>query len=126
MEMKPKLNIIYRSYGIADRFDDGTIELNKHLEDYPALKRSIILHEVRHTNNPKLNKKDFIHDISMGEQIKTWYMIKFMFRHPLSLLQFLPFYYTKRRGWIIDKNLIIIYLFFGIISALGIYFGLVL
>ena len=42
--MKP-LRIIKRGYGIADRYPDGTIEINKHLDDYPDLKMAIIQHE---------------------------------------------------------------------------------
>lgn len=123
--MEPQLRITYRGYGIADRFSDGSIELNKHLEDYPDLKRAIINHEVRHTNEPKLNKKDFLHDLSK-EKFKTWQMMKFMFRHPLSLIQFCPMYWTKHRGWVIDKNLMIIE--FGIVFIIGaaLFFGIVI
>ncbi len=103
------LKIVYRGYGIADRFSDGTIELNKALDDYPKLKKSIIQHEIRHTSNQKINKKDFLHDLSTPDQVGTFQMFKFMARHPLSLVQFLPVYWTKKRGLIVDLNLIIIY-----------------
>ena len=119
-----KLKVIYRNYGIADRFEDGTIELNRNLNDYPELKNALIQHEIKHTNNPKLNKKDFLHDLSTQDQIKTWDMMRFMFRHPLSLVQFIPIYYTKERGLIKDKNLMVIYTFFLIIAGIGIYFGI--
>ncbi len=121
-----KLNIIYRDYGIADKFDDGTIELNRHLNNYPKLKRALILHEIKHTTNSNLNKKDFLHDLSSQEKINTLDLMKFMIRHPLSLVQFLPIYYTKKRGLIKDKNLIIIYTFFLIIASIGVFFGLVI
>ena len=61
--MGSKLKIIYRNYGIADRFQDGTIELNENLDKYPRLKRAIIQHEIKHTINTRLNKKDFLHDL---------------------------------------------------------------
>ncbi len=118
-----KLKIISRGYGIADRFEDGTIELNRHLDKYPELKRALIQHEVKHTNNPKLNKHDFIHDLSTQDQIRTWDMIRFMVRHPFSLVQFLPLYYTKERGLVKDKNLMVIYSFFLVIGVIAIYFG---
>lgn len=104
-----KFNIVYRNYGIADRFQDGTIELNRALDKYPQLKKSIIKHELRHTDNPNFNKKDFIHDLSTPDQIKTWDMLKFMAHNPSSLIQFLPLYWTKKRGWIMDINLVVIY-----------------
>lgn len=119
----PKLNIIYRSYGIADRFSDGTIELNRALDDYPGLKQSILRHEIRHTNNNRFNKKDFIHDLSTPDQVSLGKMLKFMFKHPASLVQFLPLYKTKTRGWVMDINLIIIYSILALISGLVVWFG---
>ena len=61
--MNQELKIVYRDYGIADRFPDGTIELNRNLDKYPELKRAIIQHEVKHTNNPRVNKKDLLHHL---------------------------------------------------------------
>lgn len=101
--MVEKLKIIYRSYGIADRFPDGTIELNKHLNEWPKLKSSILQHEIKHTNNEKFNRKDLMHDLTVIDQFNQMDLIKFMMRHPLSLVQLLPLYYTKRRGWIFDQ-----------------------
>ncbi len=121
-----KLNIVYRNYGIADRFDDGTIELNINLNDYPELKSSLIQHEIKHTNNPKLNKKDFLHDLSTRDKIRIVDLIKFMVRHPLALVQFLPIYYTKKRGLIKDNNLIVVYSFFLIVALIAIYFGIII
>lgn len=124
--MVKQLKVILRNYGIADRFEDGTIELNRNLNEYPELKRAILQHEIKHTSNPKLNKHDFLHDLSTQDKIRTWDMLRFMFRHPLSLVQFLPIYYTKERGIVKDKNLMIIYFFFFIIASIGIYFGMVI
>ncbi len=105
--MDEQLKIVYRWYGIADRFPDGTMELNKHLKKWPNLHKSLIQHEARHTNNEKLNRKDLMHDLTTMDQINTWKMMKFIIRHPFSLVQFAPVYWTKKRGWIIDINLII-------------------
>ncbi len=124
--VEQKLKVIYRNYGIADRFEDGTIELNRNLNDYPELKSALLKHEIKHTSNPNLNKHDFIHDLSSQERIRTWDLMRFMFRHPKSLIQFLPVYYTKERGIIKDKNLIVIYSFFLIIALIGIYFGVII
>lgn len=121
-----KLQIIYRNYGIADRFEDGTIELNRKLDKYPELKKALIQHELKHTNNPRINKQDFLHDLSSQDKIRTWDLMRFMVRHPLALVQFLPIYYTKERGIVKDKNLILIYSFFLIVSLIAVYFGIVI
>ncbi len=105
--MDEQLKIVYRNYGIADRFPDGIIELNKHLKRWPDLHSSLIEHEARHTNNVKFNRKDLMHDLSTQNQINTFRMMKFIIRHPFSIVQFAPVYWTKNRGWIIDYNLII-------------------
>lgn len=108
MKQEP-LKIIYRTYGIADRFSDGTVELNIALNDYPELKAAILKHELHHTDNPRFNKKDLLHDINTPDQVKFMHMLKFMLRHPKSLTQFAPLYWTKKRGWIVDWNLVVIY-----------------
>lgn len=95
--------IVYRGYGLADRFPDGTIELNKHLNDYPELKRSILLHEARHTNNEKFNRKDLRNDLTSISQYSMYALVKFMVRHPLSMIQILPLYWTKTGGWTYDE-----------------------
>ena len=124
--MDEQLKIVYRGYGIADRFPDGIIEMNKHLKDYPKLHKALRQHEARHTNNTKFNREDLIHDLSTPNQIDTWSMMKFMVRHPFSLVQFLPVYWTKKRGWIIDFNLIIGWCVLSSIILLGLWIGNVL
>ncbi len=121
--MDEQLKIVYRNYGIADRFPDGIIELNKHLKKYPNLHKSLIQHEARHTNNHKINKKDFLHDLNTPNQINTWEMMKFMVRHPLSLIQFVPFYWTKKRGYIVDYNLVIIWICISVVVFIGLLLG---
>ena len=95
--------IVYRGYGIADSFPDGTIELNKHLNDYPNLKKSLLLHESRHTNNAKFNRKDLMHDMTSLSQFSMFEMTKFIVRHPFSMVQILPIYWTKTGGWSYDE-----------------------
>lgn len=99
--------IVYRGYGLADRFPDGTIELNKHLKDYPELKRSILLHEARHTNNEKFNRTDLRNDLTSINQYSMSALVKFMLRHPLSFIQVLPLYWTKTGGWTYDELAVI-------------------
>lgn len=119
-EYQKKFKIVYRNYGIADRFDDNTIEMNKHLKNYPEIHESLLRHEARHTNNKRFNRTDLVHDLTTPNQINTFSMMKFIVRHPLSLVQFAPVYWTKKRGWIIDYNLIIGW---GVLSSI-VFFGL--
>ena len=121
--MDEQLKIVYRNYGIADRFPNGIIELNKHLKKYPNLHKSLIQHEARHSNNERFNRKDLVHDIGTPNQINTWKMMKFMVRHPFSFMQFVPVYWTKKRGIIIDYNLILIWSGVCIIVFLGLLIG---
>ncbi len=106
--------IIYRNYGIADRFPDGTIELNKHLNDYPKLKKSLLMHEARHTNNQKMNRTDLMNDLTSLNQLNMIEMVKFMVRHPFSIVQIFPIYWTKTGGWSYDEVSI---LYWGLLSV---------
>lgn len=124
--MNEQLKIRYRNYGIADRFQDGIIELNKHLKNYPDLHSALIEHEARHTNNQRFNRKDLMHDLTTQNQINTWKLMKFMVRHPFSLVQFAPAYYTKNRGLIIDYNLIVGWVILSFIVLLGLCIGNIL
>ncbi len=121
--MDEQLKIVYRSYGIADRFPNNVIELNKHLKKWPDLHKSLIQHEARHTNNEKFNKTDLVHDLSTPNQISTFKMMKFILSHPFSLVQFAPVYWTKKRGWIIDYNLIIGWSVLSVLIFLGLIIG---
>lgn len=121
-----KLKIVYRNYGIADRFEDGVVELHRGLNDFPELKKSIIKHELRHTDQKGFTKKDFLHDLSTPDQINTITMLKFMIKNPSSLVQFLPIYWVKKRGWIADLNLIIIYSVLSAVIGLVIFLGFIL
>ena len=122
--MKQQLNIVYRDWGISDRFNDGTIEINKHLNKYPKLKRAILAHEIDHTDQSGFNRKDFLHDISSPDKIDMFEMMKFVIKHPHSLVQFLPGYYHKERGLVLDANMIIAYSIIGTIALIGVGVGL--
>ena len=125
--MKPQqqLKIIKRGWGIADRFPDGTIEINRNLDDYPQIKKSIIQHEARHTNREGFTKEDMIHDLSTIDQFSQWDMVKFITKNPLSLIQFLPIYYHfKRKEWIMDINLLVIYSIVFPLFAIAIFIGM--
>ena len=104
---KPKLQIIEVSHGIANRFED-CIEVNKHLKNYPKLYQPIIRHELEHTDS-LFSWKDFKHDLNSEKKVNQIQMLKFMFKHPKSFTQILPFYYSKKRNIVIDINLSLIY-----------------
>ena len=121
-----QLKIIKRNWGIADRFPDGTIEINKHLDDYPDIKKSIIQHEARHSTHKGFTKKDLMHDLSTIDQFSQWQMMKFIVRHPFSVIQFFPVYYHfKRKDWVMDINLIIIYSIIVPLISLAIWIGFI-
>lgn len=114
-----ELKIEYVDSGVANRFSDGTIELNKKLKDYPKLRGQIIRHELNHTPNSKLNKKDFLHDVTITDQVNQWEVLKFMLTTPSSLSQILPLYYSSKRGWIMDINAVGAWIFFILVIVLG-------
>lgn len=120
-----QLKIIKRNFGIADRFPDGTIEINKNLDKYPGIKKALIQHEARHSNKDGFTKHDLMHDLSTIDQFSQWEMMKFIVKNPLSLVQFFPIYYHfKRKDWIMDINLIIIYSILIPVLALAIWIGM--
>jgi len=110
MNTNRQRKIVYKDYGIADVLPDGTIELNKHLDDYPELKKALIQHELKHSSTPGFTRKDFYHDLTTMDQIKTWHLIKFMSRHPGSLVGLLPITYSfKKNRLSYDINSLIIW-----------------
>jgi len=107
----------YTKWGLANRFDDS-IELNENLKKYPKLHAQLLKHELEHTNE-KFTMKDLKHDLSSGEEVNQGSLMMFMLKHPKSLTQVLPFYYSlKRKQLVYDLNLLLIYsLSFGIILS---------
>lgn len=119
------MKIIEVNWGIANRFQDGTIEINKHLKEDPELYKSILRHELDHDDST-FSWKDFKHDLYTphNKKINQWNIMRFVIRHPKALTQLLPIYYSKKRGFVLDLNFTILYLFlFGIIG-LSLFIGL--
>lgn len=104
---KQKIPIIAVSHGVANRFSD-CIEINKHLIKYPKLYYPILRHELEHSNS-LFSWEDFKHDVNSERKINQIQMLKFMLKHPKSFTQILPIYYTRKRGFIIDINMSIVY-----------------
>lgn len=109
-------------WGIANRFSD-CIEVNRHLKDYPKLYRPIIRHELEHSEEV-FSMEDLKHDISSSHSLSQIQLLKFMFKYPKAFSQLLPFYYSKKRGLVVDINLSIIYIIFIGFISLVIFFGL--
>lgn len=111
--------IVYTKWGLANRFDD-CIELNEGLKKYPSLHSKILKHELSHTNK-RFSSKDLRYDLTSTDGIKQVDLILFMLKHPRTLSQLLPFYWSRRRKQLIyDLNLMLTYtIFFGIIGTLS-------
>ena len=95
-------------WGIANRFDDGTIEINHHLKCYPRLYNPILRHEIGHDDSV-FSWNDLKHDLVPDNKLNQWELIKFMMHHPKSLTQLLPIYYSKERGFNLDINMSILW-----------------
>ena len=83
------MEIIDVEWGMANRFKDGTIEVNKNLKENPKLYRAIMKHELGH-DDTLFNWEDLKHDLVSDTKISQWEVLRFMIRHPKSLTQLLP------------------------------------
>lgn len=111
------MKIEYVNHSLGNNFGD-TIELNKNLKDYPSLHDSILKHELEHSN-----KLFTLNDLKLDlteSRVNSVELLSFMFKYPKSFIQCIPFYWTKKHGFIYDINLIFIY------SCLLIVFTLIL
>lgn len=120
-DSKINMKIIEVNHSIANRFD-GYIEINKNLKKYPNLLKPILEHEVSHTDQI-WSWKDFKLDFLSNSHISSFSLMKFMFRHPLSFLQFSPIIVSRKKGLVIDINLITMYLIMLLVFMTTIYFG---
>jgi len=115
------MKIKYVDYGLANNFGNS-IEINKNLKNYPDLLKPILKHELAHTDK-LFSFKDFKLDFYEDNEINTFDMLKFMFKYPKSLTQIFPFYWTKKKGFVYDLNLIVMYLIMIFIFTVTIYIG---
>jgi len=96
--MKP-LYLEFVNGGVANRFDNGDhdlIEMNKHMKMYPEIFYSVLMHEIGHDE-----KKNTLTDLWHDMTAKSPGLFSFMRRHPSSLTQLLPIYYSRKRKKII-------------------------
>jgi hypothetical protein len=92
--------------GLGNRFSD-VIEINKNLKNYPQLHDVVLKHELSHTDQA-FTIKDLKLDLGKSE-VNSLDMLKFMIKYPKSFTQLLPFYYSKKHGFVYDINLMLIY-----------------
>lgn len=115
------MKIIEVDYGIANRFSTH-IEINKNLKKYPNLYNSILKHELSHTDK-LFSFKDFKLDFYHDNKINSFEMLRFMFKYPKSFTQVLPVYWTRKKGFVYDINLIVMYLTMIFVFIGTIYLG---
>lgn len=115
------MKIIEVNHSIANRFDNY-IEINKHLRDYPNLLEPILKHELQHTDKA-WSVKDFKLDFLSNNEVNQLDLLKFMIKHPSSFVQISPILYSRKKGFIVDINLLIMYLIFGVLIISTIYVG---
>ena len=115
------MEIIYVDHSIANNFG-WYIEINENLKKYPELLKPILKHELSHTEKA-WSLHDFKLDFFSNNHINHWSLIKFMFKHPKSFYQLSPILYSKEKGFVIDVNVLIMYLTMFAIFTLTIYFG---
>jgi len=101
--------IILTDWGIANNYGDF-IEINRNLLKYPSLVNPIMKHELLHSDKT-FSIYDLKHDL-FNDGIDNLELIKFMIKHPKTLTQLLPICWTKKKGFVIDINLSLIYLFY--------------
>jgi len=100
------LKVEYVNSGLGNNFGD-LIEINKNLLNYPELHNAVLAHELEHSSQA-FTIYDLKLDLSKPK-VNSWDMLKFMVKYPKSFSQMLPFYYSKKHGFVYDINLIIIY-----------------
>jgi hypothetical protein len=110
-------------WGVANRFKDGTIEVNKNLKKYPKIYKETLRHELGHDDST-FSMKDFKHDLLEQNSLVKFGVAGFMARHPKALTQLSPITYSKHRGWMLDINLSIFYGVLLILVGGALFFGL--
>lgn len=115
------MRIVEVNHSIANRFSNH-IEINKHLRKYPELLEPILRHELEHSNKA-WSFHDFKLDFFSHTNVSYIKLMKFMFRHPASFLQLSPIIYSKKKGFIIDINILLMYSAMLIVFIGTIYFG---
>jgi hypothetical protein len=112
-----KIKILQVNKGIANRFPNGLIEINKKLSSdrYSDLYNEIITHEVSHSDIG-WEFKDFMLDLRGFKNKKKFW--QFVFTTPNSWWQFLPIYKSSYGFWFFDITLLLTYGFLAVLIGL--------
>ncbi len=116
-----KMEIKYVNHSIANRFNN-LIEINENLKKYPELLKPILEHELSHTDKP-WSVKDFKLDFIEPSKVNQWKLMKFMFKYPMAFLQWSPLLYSKKKGLVVDINLLIMYMIMIFVFVITILIG---
>ena len=114
------MEVVYINHSIANRFSNH-IEINENLKKYPELHNQILAHEFKHEDGG-FTFNDLKLDLT--QRINIWQLSKFMIKHPKSFLQFAPIYYSRKKGFVWDMNLILFYIFLIILVLIGFYLSI--
>ena len=101
------MDVRFVEWGVANNFGDY-IEIHKDLPKFSHLYKPILKHELKHSD-----KTFSYHDLKMDVTPTgvSWIkLIGFMITRPKTWIQLLPIYWQRRKGWIMDINMIIIYI----------------
>ena len=96
------------AFVVTDDYGNKTLEIHKHLKEFPSLYKKVISHEIEHLES-KNNNLDFWIDFKSAFDIP--FLIertKFCFKYPRALMAELPVFYENGR-WIPNWFLIIVY-----------------
>lgn len=110
MKREGYMDIEYVKWGLANKFSDPeVIELNEALKTNQKLHDAILKHELGHKKENTF-KQDLFHDLAPINKLSQKELIVFMIKHPRTLTQLIPFYWSPRRKQLIyDLNMIILY-----------------
>lgn len=104
--MDNQLEVRYSDWGLGNNFGDYIV-LNSNLKKYPSLHQSILDHELSHTNIKGFTKKDLVIDIGESN-VSNWELLKFMIKHPKSLVQLFPIYKNEKTIFY-DVNMLLVW-----------------
>lgn len=118
------MKIEYSKWNLANVFqEEQVIEVHEKLPKFPKLYYPILKHELQHTNST-FDWKDLKQDLISDSKLKQWDLFLFMFHHPKTFTQLLPFYYSRKRGFHLDINMSITWAFLIMVFGSVIFFGL--
>ena len=114
-----KFKVKLVDYGIANRYPNKLIEINKKLFIRPEFKplfEEIVKHELSHTDQG-YSFSDFRLDMRGFKNRKLYW--KFILSTPSSWLQFSPIYKSSEGKWFIDLSILYLWLFYTFVIIIS-------